>query len=577
MNTHLIKQILAVTLVMVSASSILASQLGNGDSGEAGTALAEDPTFVPEDSVLPESSKALPFLAEFRDSAFVWNIAFGAYRHQGDELGKLQLSETQASNFESLCRDYSNWLMELKQQRAPDDGISDAEESRRKMHVEVHALMARFRENFMAILTDAQRDYVFRQTLRNGGAFAMLHLELRKRFHLTEEQVKRISEIRDANFETLNSYFATPTYAAYRTKAEPFIAAAREQLTVDQKIQFEQFTAKQFHSPVTVLPDIETRIADLRKELQSLEADGTRRSDQNDEARDTREQALRRFVAQAFDVRQQLQRLEAHRMQLQLQTIERNIDAREKNRDSIIQHRVDEMLDSDGMLTGRNAGDKTTSTTNPGMPVTGTPIGLSGPVVVPDGGSVGVGSQQAPNSNAKIQWPQPAEIVKDLQEHRNQVTTCLTILKKSQQKIELWSKPLEELKAAGIADPKMSETLWLAEIASAKSSAESDRETLNRALREWNQAWAYYHTQLRLLQFDVEEAQLAVEPLQQKRDRMKRLDEAGYAPFSEVTQAASDISIAKIKVQRAEEMLKLYADIEAQEPRLNPDSRKSEK
>ncbi|MEJ7590933.1 MAG: hypothetical protein WKF77_05245 [Planctomycetaceae bacterium] len=36
-------------------------------------------------------------------------------------------------------------------------------------------------------------------------------------------------------------------------------------------------------------------------------------------------------------------------------------------------------------------------------------------------------------------------------------------------------------------------------------------------------------------------------------------------------------AVARINVLRAEEMLKLYADIETQEPQLNPDSLKSEK
>ncbi len=75
----------------------------------------------------------------------------------------------------------------------------------------------------------------------------------------------------------------------------------------------------------------------------------------------------------------------------------------------------------------------------------------------------------------------------------------------------------------------------------------------------------------------MEEAKLALESLQQNHDRLKRMAESGAALVSEVTQAASDFAIARIKVQRAEELLKLYADIETQEPQLNPDSLKSEK
>ena len=60
---------------------------------------------------------------------------------------------------------------------------------------------------------------------------------------------------------------------------------------------------------------------------------------------------------------------------------------------------------------------------------------------------------------------------------------------------------------------------------------------------------------------------------------MRQLSERQRGAFSisEVQKTESSLAVARINVQRAEEMLKLYADIEIQEPQLNPDSPKNEK
>lgn len=90
-------------------------------------------------------------------------------------------------------------------------------------------------------MTEAQRDYVYRDALKNGGAFALLHPELRTRFHLTDEQVKRITKIRNTNWSQLSTHFQIGTDAYSRKKAEPFIKAAWQELAEDQKTQFKEF------------------------------------------------------------------------------------------------------------------------------------------------------------------------------------------------------------------------------------------------------------------------------------------------------------------------------------------------
>ncbi|HQX53759.1 MAG TPA: hypothetical protein PLR25_27845, partial [Planctomycetaceae bacterium] len=51
----------------------------------------------------------------------------------------------------------------------------------------------------------------------------------------------------------------------------------------------------------------------------------------------------------------------------------------------------------------------------------------------------------------------------------------------------------------------------------------------------------------------------------------KPLTESGAIPVREFRQLETELPIAKIQLRRAEELLQLYADIEKNEPQLNPD------
>ena len=94
---------------------------------------------------------------------------------------------------------------------------------------------------------------------------------------------------------------------------------------------------------------------------------------------------------------------------------------------------------------------------------------------------------------------------------------------------------------------------------------------------DWNHAWSAYQSKLRLLRLDLEEAKLANESLTAEHDRMRQLAHEGAIPSSDVQKSESRLAVARINVLRAEEMLNLYANIEFQEPQLNPDSLQSEK
>ncbi len=367
---------------------------------------------------------------------------------------------------------------------------------------------------------------------------------------------------------------------AIHAERQSLLEEARQKLT---EILHNGEATVEEHTPVqpsfgTALPDIDRRIAELRKEQQSLEANVNKGSDvanSNDGVRDSREQALRGVVEQAFDLRQQLQRLEAQRMQLKLQLIEANLDAREKNREAIIQQRVDEMLASNGKLTGPGDGEKTTPIASPELPATGTTIGLPGPAEHRYGGLGGLAPHQA-NNDSRFQWPQPAEIAKDLRGKMESVTNLLRNKKVNEQRGEQWSRPLEQLQSEGIATPEMTEAQRQALVDSRSRIVSSMQSQLDTVQQDWKLAWSAYQSKLRLLRLDLEEAKLALDSLTVEQNRMQQLVEKGAIPKGDLQTTESRLAVAKINVLRAEELLKLYADIEILEPTLNPDSLKSE-
>ncbi len=338
---------------------------------------------------------------------------------------------------------------------------------------------------------------------------------------------------------------------------------------------------KTFSEPVANLssrPDdatgLESRIAILREELVRLDGEvNARANDLDGKTREARKQGLRKLVTKMFDLRQLLQHAEVQHMRSKLELIDANINARgaSTNREYIIEHRVNEFLDSNGTLPELGAGEKTTSTTNPEMPATGTPIGLPGPPELRYGAPGGLSSLQA-NNEGRFQWPQPAEIAKDLRIQRANVVKSLTQLKEKQLRVEDWSKPLEQLKSEGKAAQRISEEEKQGRLESARRTFDSTKEQLASEQRDWNLAWSAYQSKVRLLRLDLEEAELAHESLTGELNRMRQHPDQGAFSVSEVQRTESRLAIARINVQRAEEMLQLYADIETTEPELNPAS-----
>ena len=92
---------------------------------------------------------------------------------------------------------------------------------------------------------------------------------------------------------------------------------------------------------------------------------------------------------------------------------------------------------------------------------------------------------------------------------------------------------------------------------------ESEVESSRRQLDVIREAYA---TQIRLLQIELQEAQLAYKAATQHLDRLKKLYEAKAASVSELAEAQHRADGAKLSVERAKTLLDLYRKVDPTDP-----------
>ena len=209
------------------------------------------------------------------------------------------------------------------------------------------------------------------------------------------------------------------------------------------------------------------------------------------------------------------------------------------------------------------------------MPTTGTPIGLPGPPMLPgtDGAVSGAGgfqSRQVQNISSPVKWKEPNEVVSELQMWRHQLEEPVDDREWQTADIATWSRPLDQFTDEQYKG--MTEETRVRKLDNAKDNLSRNEKILIERLADWKLAWASCQTQLRLLKLDVDEATLAMESVQKNHDYHMKLVERGIATGVEVNELRIQSAIARIQVQRAEELLRLYEEIEKTEPHLNPES-----
>ncbi len=290
--------------------------------------------------------------------------------------------------------------------------------------------------------------------------------------------------------------------------------------------------------------------------------------------------ALSEAVAVAFDKRQGFQKAEAERMQAKLKTIQQAIESREELRQRIIERRVEELLDP-------NVNWDTTSTNSKlpapgalavdrpiaaawGMPVTASPTGLPGPPHVPLGGPASMKSSGAPpTAEISPTWRQPTELYKELANRRRFVQMLVERIQDEQVKLMAAQRPLTELKTLKDWEDMTDEDRQRGIDSPAKRII-SYQPQLTEFLGQWKQEWSLYESQLKLLQLNVDEAQIRRSAAQVGLEHVRELAESGVITTAEQRKAETELAVAEIAVKRAELHLAPYSAIDKEMTELNP-------
>jgi len=415
-----------------------------------------------------------------------------------------------------------------------------------------------------------------------------------------------------------------------------------------------------------VVKELEEQIATLQVELNALRSTTPEASEAATKQPD--KATLRKQVEQAFDVRQQLHKLEAQKLRLKLQLIETNLESRLRNRDGIIERRVEELF-----TTGMDSSSKQ-KTENPpthhvellvftaaycgpcqemnpiltrmikeGLPVrileittemeqtrrfkierittfvvtmdgqeSTRLIGLrteaelrqaitvstrkleseavtTSPVELPDaprdplatGESTkprGPDSDPVPvtapaitqNPAAAVRSP-PSDFRRELRSNLATVDEERRLIDSDKARIATFEQPLEVLIANGVLKADETDDQRILTLNLTKRFPSGDQQRLDGSIGIWEKNWSRYQACVRLLRLDVDTAKASFATSMQKRDQLKQLAEKGPVSKPEIDRAELQTGLAEIHRLEAEEMLKLYTDIEKNEPQLNPD------
>ncbi len=280
------------------------------------------------------------------------------------------------------------------------------------------------------------------------------------------------------------------------------------------------------------LPELSSKIDSLKQQVNELEvstaadAETLRQSSPTDEASSD---GLTASVQKLFDLRQQLQSAEAERMRLKLQTIEANFAVRIRNRDRVVQRRVDELLDPKGTATGWNS------------PVQETLRG--------DHGIRTAGKRSLLEKAVEPWWLDLTNLLESLRDLKTNSEAA---------KLDLARK---------IADLAKARTSRPSDVENEQLLVDEAQELLTVLLSNWKHVWSVYQSQLQVLKLDVDESQLRADAMQAALDRLKDLKNTST---SDLAEAASQQARATIEVKRSAELLRLFADLEKREPQFNP-------
>ena len=289
---------------------------------------------------------------------------------------------------------------------------------------------------------------------------------------------------------------------------------------------------------------------------------------------------LNKAVTVAFDKRQEFQKSEAERMHTKLKKLQQAIESRDKLRQRIINRRVEELLDPNVNWAAASTRHKLPTPGGPMIaepgpvvlerPVAETPIGLAGPPHTPFGTPITLKSTAAPPAaRAAATWRQPTELYKELANRRRFVQMLVERIQDEQEKLKTASRSLTELRKLKEWEEMTDEDRQRG-IDSVAKRIRSYQPQLTEFLGQWKQEWSLYESQLKLLQLDVEEAEIRFSAARKAADRVREMARAGVISSTEQRKAETELGVSEIAVKRAHLYMAPYAAIQTKTSELDP-------
>lgn len=288
-------------------------------------------------------------------------------------------------------------------------------------------------------------------------------------------------------------------------------------------------------------------VDELRGELEKLEAKIVDQLRSGEDSRDPKSKLaeLRPQAEKAFDLRQQVLRLEAQRLQAKLKSIEESLQAREKNRDDLVSKRLNELGSAPKNETSSSKVEEASKgvTTAP-------------PTIVQASGSY---------------FEQVTSIARTLRALRKEALTIREDWLPHDNLIKQYSRPLADLIADGTVTKETTEADLHNQIARSKPMHESKGKELATAMKAWKQAWNSYYQQMRLLNLVVEKKRNELDAKSRLKSDTDSRFEAGSITSSETTEAHRQWNLARSELLEVTQVESIFRQISIDEPELNPE------
>ena len=292
----------------------------------------------------------------------------------------------------------------------------------------------------------------------------------------------------------------------------------------------------------------ESEIRQLAQRIQSGEGDGGDA------------EKLREIVTRQLNVQLQRQRSELSLLNDRIRQIEQSLTARERNRERIVDRRVEELLDPTVQWEER-FGIRTRKETTANK-FAGQGYGVSskdpGQATSPGGNLFGASSADPDAVDAGLM---KEDILRGPGINSSQ---------SSEHSPLRWKQLLRKQKQAATIAARWQRIAGAADRDDVTSGAQS-RTALEIAMRDWRDHWQEYQASLRNLELELEGNAVQVEGLRSELKLTEAQFANGTLGHSDVLSLKTQLRKAEVEMQQASERLDRLRGVETNEPELNPD------